>query len=345
MAKKETTPETTEAAETAEAVATPEVGEVADDKAEISPDWIDSLDESSLFGSPETAQQAEEKVAPEKTEPEKKVEEKAEVKEGAEKESSEEEMEGSDGKKRPRHAHYQREMQLAQNENKELKAKMEQLEKSNALGDYVRADSELLAAVDRRVKGLPIVEAESKVPEKPTPPVKPVGFSRQDAIDDPDGLSAKYLSDVEEYPIKLEIWRKADEDNRASEAEEANREQAEKQFASDFKVAVRNSAVADGRIPSDKVDEVVNGCIEFYSNPGERSPQEAVGLLFNAYLATLRPSKRETETKNKIDEIKDKAKEKIPPVPSATVTATAETVVPTLSDEDYIQSMESNLLG
>lgn len=345
MAKKETAPEAPETAKAAEAVAEPEVGEVAGDKPEIEPDWVESLEEPSLFESPDANQQVDEEVISKEAEPDKKVETKEKAKEEVKEESSEEEIEGSDGVKRPRYAHFQREMQLAQNENKELKGRMEQLEKSKSIGDYVLADKELLSAVDRRVKGLSIVGGDNQIPEKPTPPVEPVGFSRQDAIDDPEGLSAAYLSDLEKYPVKLEAWREADEEYRASEAEDANREQAERQFTSEFKTAVRNSAVADSRIPSDKVDEVVNGCIEFYSNPGERSPQEAVGLLFYAYLETLKPSRRKTEISKKVEEIKDKAKSKVPPVPSAAGPVTSETVVPVLSDDDYIKTMEGNLLA
>ena len=341
MAKKETTPKTADTAETAEVVAESEVGEVADEKTEIQPGWVESLDEASLFDSPDASQQIKEEEA--EVEPKKKVETKETT--PAEEESSEEEIEGSDGVKRPRFAHFQREMQLAQNENKEIKAKLEQLEKSKAIGDYVLSNKELLAAVDRSTKGLPIAGVDNQIPEKPNPPSKPAGFSRQDALDDSEGLSAAYLAQLEEYPVKLEIWRVADEKNRAREAETINREQAEVQFASEFKTAIRNSAVADGRIPSDKVDEVVNGCIEFYSNPGERSPQEAVGLLFHAYLATLRPSKKETETKHKVDEIKEKSKGKTPPVPSVAVAGNSETVIPTLSDDDYVKQMEGNLLG
>ena len=345
MAKKETTPEIAEDAGTASAVAEPEVGEVADDNTEIQPDWVESLEEPSLFGSPEATQRLDEEVAPKETEPDKKVETKEAVKEGAEEESPEEEIEGSDGVKRPRYAHFQREMQLSQNENKEIRAKMEQLEKSKAIGDYVLADKDLLAAVDLRVKGLPLTGAENQVPEKPTPPVKPVGFSRQDAIDDSEGLSAAYQEALDEYPVKLEAWRVADEEYRAREAETTNREQTERQFASEFKTAVRSSVVADGRIPSDKVNEVVDGCIEFYSNPGERSPQEAVDLLFYAYLAKLRPSKKANETKRKIEEIKGKAKKKVPPVPSAAGSVDSETIVPPLSDDDYIKKMEGGLLA
>ena len=343
MAKKEATPEAAEVKEPVEAKEIEAVGEVADDKLEIEPDWVESLEEASLFDSPDASQQIVEKKAEEDAGTEDKVETKETDQKKAEEESSEEEIEGEDGVKRPRYAHFQREMQLAQNANKELTAKLEQSEKSKPIADFVLADKELQEAVDRRMKGLPLIKGSDELPEKPLSPVKPVGFSRQDAIDDPEGLSAAYLTEVEEYPVKLEAWRKADEDKRAGEAETTNREQAEIQFASDFKVAGRNAAVADGRIPSDKVNEVVDGFVNFYSNPVERSPQEAVDILFKAYLATLIPSKKKVETNHKVEEIKEKAKNKLPPPPSAA--GNAETVVPTLSDEDYMKKMESGLLA
>ncbi len=332
-----------------------DAGDKPDPEVELEPGWLGDVSEigQSLQDSPAALEklgiEAEEeplkrpadKPAEEPVKAKDKVEPKPEPEPEPSPDADEELLEGSDGKKRPRYAHFQRELQLAQN-------RLDKLGQVQPIAEYILKDPEVLDIVDRKMKGLPLIQPKDVppadvVPDEPEPPARPVNFSLEDAMNDPESDSYKYEIAIREYPVKLRTWQKAKDQHDEAAARKTAEADAEAEFVVNLYNGLRGAAHSYGKIPKDKVDEVVERCIEFYSKPDSLSSD----LLLRVFLASLVPPKQAKEIEEKAIKLKNKVKGKsdIPPAPSGTVEAETGTIEPPLGDDEYIKRMEDDMLA
>ncbi len=260
--------------------------------------------------------------------------------------SLDEQIVGSDGKTRPRHAHYQREMQLAQNANAVLLDERKGFESAKVIADAVIGNPTLTAQVQAQLKGQPIdsaTESQKALSEKPKAPQMPVGYSLNDAQNDPESASATYFNEMINYPVKIEAWREEKEthDNAALRAEseqvEFNRIQA------NIKQGLLNEIRVNPATKDLNHAEMLAKVQEFYSDKEALTPQVLVNTFLSANKVEQGNS-QETDAQRRAKELKGRADRVVAPVPAAVVTDDTVETVPN-AVQDYARHISSNILA
>ena len=261
--------------------------------------------------------------------------------------SSEEQMVGSDGVKRPRHAHYQREMQLAQNANAVLLDERKGLESAKLIADAVINNPSLASQVQAQLKGQPIdsgAEQQGALSEKPKPPEMPVGYTLMDAQNDPESASATYFNEVMKYPVKIEAWREEKEihDNAVMRAE--SQQQEFNRVQANIKQGLLNEIRVNPATKDLNHAETLNKVEEFYANKEALTPQVLVNTFLSANKVEQKNVSQETDAQRRARELKERAGKVVAPVPAAVVTDdTVETVPNAISD--YAKHVSDNILA
>ncbi len=226
------------------------------------------------------------KEEPAEEEPESTEEEpEAEGPEATEEETEEETTEVSEEQDSPRKGGKSRSQRRKEQKERDethinvLEAELASYKRMEPKLNLILNDPELNQAIKNRMAGKPLGESEFKIPEKPTPPVRPANFSRERAIEDPESPDAKYLDAVDKYPVEIEQWREDRENIEADQKADATRKEKERQSAQaqndwfkNLQSGLKKAAQNDKTIPSDEVDEAVAEAIEVLGNPEAYSP-------------------------------------------------------------------------
>ena len=295
-------------------------------------------------------QQSGEKVSSTTKKPEDKVEQEKGGEDGKET-SSEETLTGSDGKKRDITAHYQREMQLAQNENKRLMEEAQTLVGVKPIADYINNNPDLLNVVQKHMDGQPITDSRGAdqrgadaLPDKPQPPEMPAGYNLDDALRDSESPSAEFFNANLRYPGDLERWREQKEvlDNNAAEQQYFAEEQSriQENIKAGLLQEIQHNPATKDLNHADVLSKVQN----FYSNKDALTPKVLVDTFLTATKTIPQGEAQVTEAQRRAEDLKRQSERTKAPIPAAVVTDdTTEKVVN--AAQEYAQSVEDNILS
>ncbi len=294
-------------------------------------------------------QQSGEKAASTTEKPEDKVEQ--EKGEEEDKSSSEEIVEGSDGKKRDITAHYQREAQLAQNENKRLKEEAQALVSVKPIADYINNNPDLLNVVQKHMDGQPITDAAGPaqgkadaLPDKPQPPEIPAGYTLDDALNNPESPSAEFFTANLRYPADLEKWREQKEVLDNAEAEQqyfaAEQGRIQENIRTGLLQEIQQNPATKDLNHSDVLAKVQN----FYADKDALTPKVLVDTFLTATKTIPQEDAQITEAKRRAEELKRQSDKTKAPIPAAVVADDTTESVPDVAQE-YAASVEDNILS
>lgn len=225
-----------------------------------------------LDNDPSPALEAELSESPEPTDDEPTVDKTEEVEEEVEEES--EEIIADSPEKKGKSRSQRRREQTAKDKDRILALESE-LKSYNDMKpqlDLILNDPEIAQMARNKAAGKPL--DAFAIPEKPTAPVRPTNFSRVRAVEDDQSPDAKYLDELDTYPIRVEVWR--DEREKIEGQKQAEGARVEKERVAQEKqdnwwneitASVIKSAQGDNSVPDDEVEETVAEILEVLANP------------------------------------------------------------------------------
>ena len=254
----------------------------------------------------EASAEEEPEPAAEEPEPEEEVEvAEEEAEEEAEVASEEEDSPKKGGKSRSQ----RRKEQTARDKSRieTLEAELASFDRMKPQIDFILNDPEISKMVQNRKAGKPLTEPEFKVPEKPTPPVRPRNFSRERAIEDQESPDAQFLNDNEDYPVKVEVWREEkekveNERNAAEKRENKKREaqEAQTQWWNEITSNIIKAVKADSSVADEDVEDVVADALEILGDPKVLSSGTALWTIARNHMGRTQAVKKAKTSPKKI---------------------------------------------